>query len=76
MNRHDSLQGKEPVCTLYPHVPAAFPGAGAAPKAAVCAAARAPAWSAVVVGDCCWSGQGVSPLGARRAARRFPVFLR
>jgi phage tail protein X len=55
--------------TLLPNSLAAFPDAGAAPKAVVCVAGRAPAWSAVVVAYWCWSGQGVSLLRALRAAR-------
>jgi len=43
---------------MLPHSPAAFPGAGAALAAAVCAGARALAWSVVIVGHWSSSGQG------------------
>src|SRR6267143_6127998 len=61
---------REPVRPLLTGSPAAFPGAEAVPAAAVCAAARAPSWSAVVVGHRCWSGQGGPRPRVVGAARR------
>src|SRR6266404_5962289 len=63
------LEG-EPVRPLLTGSPAAFPGAEAVPAAAVGAAARAPSWSAVVVGHRCWSGQGGPRPRVVGAARR------